>query len=313
MMDRIDAMAIFVSAVDEGSLAAAARRHGRSRAAVTRAVGLLEHNAGTALLRRSTRKLSLTAAGEHHLAVWREVLQKLEDVERDKPDASLRGKITLTAPEIFGRVVVMPAVETFLDKHPQVTVSALLCNRVVNMVGEGVDLAIRLAPLPDSNLMARKVGQVRVLYCASPDYLEKRGTPSTLADLEHHDCIGLSAESAAELWPFRTNGHNSNSVRSVRINTRLSVDCQAAVIDAGLRGRGIIYARSYQVADHIRAGRLVPVLCDHEPPAVPAHIVYPPNSSARGAVRSFIDHLDSVVKRELRRIDELLRIEESIE
>src|SRR3546814_318245 len=198
-MDRLDAMTLFVAAVDEGSLAAAGRRHGRSPAAVTRAVALLERHAGTTLLLRSTRQLSLTPAGERHLETWREVLLKLDEVAPEKFGAPLGGGIVLTAPELFGRLKVMPLVETFLQAHPQVSVRALLAHRVVNLIGEGVDLAVRLAPLPDSTLTAIKLGQVRVLFCASPGYLAERGSPTTLSDLDRHDCIGLNAESDAEL------------------------------------------------------------------------------------------------------------------
>lgn len=296
-------MTLFLAAVDEGSLAAAARRHGRSPAAVTRAVALLEHHAGTTLLLRSTRRLSLTPAGERHAETWREVLLKLDEVAPDKFGAPLRGDIVLTAPELFGRLKVMPIVETFLQTYPQASIRALLVNRLVNLIGEGVDLAVRLAPLPDSTLTAIKIGQVRVLFCASPDYLAERGSPMTLSDLDRHDCIGLNAESDSELWPFSAVGERRNRVRSIRVYTRLSVNHQTAVIDAALRGQGIICARSYQVADDIVAGRLVRILTDFEPPAIPAHIVFPADRAKRGAVRAFIEHTVADLKKELLRIE----------
>src|SRR5690606_36406733 len=205
-MDRLDAMALFVSAVDEGSLAGAWRRPGRSPAAVTRAVALLEHFAGATLLLRSTRQLSLTPAGARHLATWREVLLKLDEVACEQSGGSLRGEVVLTAPELFGRLKVLPTVETFLRNHPAVSVRALLVNRVVNLIGEGVDLAVRIAPLPDSTLSAIKIGQVRILFCASPDYLNEGGAVASIGDLERHSCVGLNAESGAELWPFRAVG-----------------------------------------------------------------------------------------------------------
>lgn len=302
-MDRLDAMRLLVTAVDEGSLAAAARRHGRSPATVSRALALLEHFAGTTLLLRSTRRLSLTPAGERHLATWREVLLKLEDVEPAQSGAPLSGSIVLTAPELFGRLKVMPVVGTFLQAHPEVTVRALLLNRLVNLIGEGVDLAVRLAPLPDSTLMTTRVGQVRVLFCASPDYLTARGSPATLGDLDRHDCIGLNAESDAELWPFRAAGQANDRVRSVRVRTRLSVNSQSAAIDAAVRGQGIVCAKSYQVADHVAAGRLVPVLAGFEPPAVPAHIVFPAARGKGRVVRAFIEHLAAALKKELLRVE----------
>jgi DNA-binding transcriptional LysR family regulator len=305
-MDRIDAMQMFVTAVDEGSLAAATRRHGRSPATVTRAIALLEHYAGTTLLLRSTRRLAVTAAGERHLAAWREVLARLADVATDGFGTPLSGTIVLTAPELFGRLKVMPLVENFLQTHPKVSCRVILVNRVVNVIGEGVDLAVRLAPLPDSTLTATRIGQLRNLACASPDYLARRGSPASPEDLGRHECIGLNADSDAELWPFGKAAVRGARVRSVRVHTRISVNHQAAVIDAGLRGQGIFCALSYQVAEHIAAGRLVRILEDFEPPAVPAHIVFPSDRSHRGSVRAFIDHAASVLKKDLLRIEAVL-------
>lgn len=307
-MDRLDAMALFVAAVEEGSLAAAARRHGRSPAAVTRAVALLEHYTGKTLLLRSTRRLSLTAAGDRHLAIWRDVLLKLGEAEPEGSGAPLQGGIVLTAPELFGRLKVMPLVETFIRDHPLVAARVLMVNRVVNLIGEGVDLAVRLAPLPDSTLTAIKVGQVRTLLCASPDYLADRGSPMTLSDLDRHDCIGLNAEGNAELWPFSVAAERGTRVRSVRVHTRLSINNAAAAIDAALRGHGIICARSYQVAEHIAAGRLVRLLSGFEPPSAPAHIVFPPDRAKRGAVRAFVEHVVPTLKRELLHIESAIPV-----
>ncbi len=306
-MDRLDAITLFVTALNEGSLAAAARRHGRSPAAVTRAVALLEHHAGTTLLLRSTRRLSLTPAGERHLAVWREVLLKLEEVAPESSGAALRGGLVVTAPELFGRLKVLPIVETFLRAHPQIATRFILENRIVNLIGEGVDLAVRFATLPDSSLTAIKIGQVRILFCASPDYLARRGSPLSVSDLAGHDCIGLNADGDGELWRFRVAGERGNRVRSVRVRTRLSLNQQAAVIDAALRGHGIICARSYQVADHIAAGRLIRILFEFEPPAVPAHVVFSADRARRGAVRAFIEHAVASLRSELVQIESTLR------
>ena len=299
-MDRLDAMELFVAAVEAGSLAAAARRHGRSPASVTRAVALLEQHAGTTLLLRSTRKLSLTAAGEHHLAIWRDVLMKLEEVDPGPRGAILRGPIVVTAPELFGRMKLMPLVETFLDAHPQVSARLLLVNRLVNLIGEGVDLAVRLAPLPDSTLSAIKVGEIRTLFCASPEYLAARGLPTALQDLDRHQCIGLNAEGDAELWPFRATDRRGD-VRSVRVQTRLSVSSAAAALDAARRGQGIVCARSYQVAEDIAAGRLARILAEFEPPPVPVNLLFPPDRARGGAVRALIDHLVPALKQSLLR------------
>lgn len=308
-MDRLDAMALFVTAVDEGSLAAAARRHSRSPAAVSRAVAMLEALAGTTLLLRSTRQLSLTTAGERHLAIWREILLKLGDIDSERHGAALRGEIVFTAPELFGRLEVMPVVERFLQNHPEISIRALLDNRIVSLPGEGVDVAIRLAQLPDSALTATRIGRVRAIYCASPEYLAEQGHPDSVRDLDRHICIGLSADSDAELWPFRASAAQSLSGRSVRVRTRLSVNSQAAVIDAALRGQGIISAQSYQVVDHLVAGRLVSVLADFAPPPVPAHVVFQATRAKRGAVRAFIEHIVIDLKRKLQRIEANLPIQ----
>lgn len=292
-------MALFVASVEEGSLAGAARRHGRSAAAVTRAVALLERYAGETLLLRSTRKLSLTAAGDRHLAVWRDVLTRLRETEPKGSAGVLQGSIVLTAPELFGRLKVMPILETFLRSHPRVTARVLLVNRVVDLVGEGVDLAIRLAPLPDSTMMAIKVGEVRTLLCASPEYLSRAGWPATPHDLARHDCIGLNAEGHGELWSFGMTPEHGTRVRSVRVDTRLSVNNAAAAIDAALRGHGLIRARSYQVAEAISANRLNRLLPLFEPPPTPVNLVFHPDRADRGALRTFLEHAVPALKREL--------------
>jgi len=301
-MDRLDAMTLFVTAIEEGSLAAAARRHGRSPAAVTRAVALLERYAGETLLLRSTRKLSLTAAGDRHVAIWRDVLTKLHEIEPGSSAGPLHGSIVLTAPELFGRLKVMPLVETFLRHHPQVAARVLMVNRVVDLTGEGVDLAVRLAPLRDSTLTAIKVGEVRTLLCASPDYLARVGSPATSHDLDQHDCIGLNAEGDGELWPFGMAPGQATRVRSLKVRTRLSVNNAAAAIDAALRGHGIIRARSYQVAEHLAAGRLIRLLPGVEPPPTPVHLVFHPDRAKRGSLRAFIEHAGPTLKHELREI-----------
>lgn len=304
-MDRLDAMLLFASAVEQGSLAAAARRHGRSAATVTRAVALLEQYAGETLLLRSTRKISLTAAGERHLTIWRDVLTKLRESEPDDPEGVVQGEIVLTAPELFGRLKVMPLLEAFLQRHTRITTRVLLVNRIVNLIGEGVDLAVRLAPLPDSNLRAVKLGEVHTLLCASPEYLERVGSPATPDQLEHHDCIGLNVEGGGELWSFGSAKESRRRARSVRVPTRLSVNNAAATVDAALRGHGIIHARSYQVEDYVAAGRLIRLLPEFEPSPTPVHLVFHPDRARKGPVRAFIEQAAPDLRRELSTMETL--------
>jgi DNA-binding transcriptional LysR family regulator len=301
-MDRLEAMSLFVAAIDGGSLAAAAKRYGRSPAGVTRAVALLEQNAGETLLLRSTRKLSLTASGEHHLAVWREVLEKLGDLAPSGTGGPVQGNVVLTAPELFGRVAVLPLLESFLEEYPLVSARALLVNRLVNLIGEGVDLAVRLAPLADSALSAIRIGEVRTLLCASPTYMAKAAPLATPADLDRHACIGLDVGVEGERWSFAS-PTPSRKRRSVRVEPRLSINNAAATIDAAVRGHGVIQARSYQVADAIAEGRLKRLLPEWEEPPAPAHLVFPAGRAAYGSVRALIDHLAPALRRTLADVD----------
>lgn len=295
-MDRLDAMEMAVAAIDEGSLAAAARQFGRSAAAATRAIVLLEAIAGETLLLRSTRGLRLTEAGERHLAVWRDVLARLDEVRAERNTTVVGGTLVLTAPEVFGRLRVMPVLEAFLKMRPRVQARALLLNRVVDMLGEGVDVAIRLAQLEESSLVAGKLGEVRQLVCGSPDYLAHRGTPRKPADLSDHLCIGMNADGNRELWKFRSNGSRA---RAVQVQAALSTTSAAAGLDAALRNGGLVRVLSYQVAEHLAAGRLRRVLADFEPPAIPVNMVFRPSSRRQTLVRSFVDYAVPVLRREL--------------
>ena len=174
-----------------------------------------------------------------------------------------------------------------------------MVNRIVDLVGEGVDLAIRLAPLSDSAMKAIKVGEIRTLLCASPEYLARGGSPATPHDLKNHDCIGLNVEGDGELWRFGMDPAPRRRVRSLRVHTRLGLNSAAAAIDAALRGRGIIRARSYQVAHDIAAGRLIRLLPHFEPPPAPVHLVFHPDRARNGLLRALIEHVVPALKRDL--------------
>lgn len=300
-MDRIDAMELAVAAVDEGSLAAAARRMGRSAAAATRAIALLEAAAGETLLLRSTRGLRLTEAGERHAAVWREVLGRLAEIGPDRAGHVMRGTLVLTAPELFGRLKVAPVLQSFLERHPHVQARALLLNRMVDMVGEGVDVAIRLAHLTDSSLVAVRLGEVRQVVCAAPAYLERHGVPAEPADLANHACIGMNPEGNRALWTFRRDPQ-SGRVRSVPVQTRLSITSVGAGLDAALRGGGLVRVLSYQVAEELAAGRLRRVLRRFEPEAIPVHILFRAHPRQWSPVRGFVDHAVPLLRLDLAQV-----------
>ena len=288
-MDRLEAMSIFVAVVDSGSFASAARKLGCSPASVTRAVSQLEEAAGERLLERSTRHLSITQAGNRHVASYRLILSELAHIERHKQAVEIRGSVVVTAPELFGRLHVMPVVESFLALHPHAQIRVLLLNRMVDLVGEGVDVAVRLARLPDSSLTAIKIGAVRKLICAAPRYFAEHEAPKHPSELVKHACIGLNEEGSQELWRYRERT-SARRTRSVRVTCRLSVNSAAAAIEAAERGAGLIHPISYQVEQQIADGSLMVVLPEYEQEPVPVHLVFQSRKGAANAVQAFIDH-----------------------
>ena len=300
-MDRLDAMELAVAAIEEGSLAAAARRLGRSAAAATRALAVLENEAGETLVLRSTRGLRLTDAGERHAAVWRDVLSRLADIRLDPSAPSISGTLVLTAPELFGRLHVAPVLETFLALHPMVQARALLLNRVVDMQGEGVDVAIRLAHLAETSLVAVKLGMVRQVVCASLAYLSRHGQPRDPAGLADHACIGMNPDGNRELWSFRREAGGA-PLRATPVQTRLAMTSVGAGLDAACRGGGFIRCQSYQVAGHLAAGRLQRVLMPFEPEPTPVHIVFRANPRRWSPVRGFVDHAVPILRHELTQV-----------
>lgn len=287
-MDRLEAMSIFVAVVDSGSLAGAARKLGLSPASVTRAVTQLENTAGERLLERTTRRFAITEAGERHVSTYRLMLEELARLETGPQALDITGSVVITAPELFGRMNVMPVIEKFLTAHPRVQVRALLLNRLVDLVGEGVDIAVRLAELPDSSMSAVRIGEVRRLTCAAPSYLAERPTPTRPTDLASHWCIGLNEAGTQELWPYRESVA-AKRVRSVRVSCRIALNSAGAAIDAAERGMGIVRPLSYQVERQIAEGTLVVLLPQYEPDPIPVHLVFQPRRFDGGALRAFID------------------------
>lgn len=289
-MDRLEAMAIFLAVVDEGSLAAAARHLGCSPASVTRAVAHLEMISGERLLERTTRRSAITVAGGRHATIYRVILAELEQLKVSSQDAVVSGSVIITAPELFGRLNVLPVIESFLANYPQMKVRFLFLNRMVDLVGEGVDVAVRLATLPDSSLIAIKIGEVRRLTCAAPRYLTEHAPPEQPADLINHRCIGLNETGTQELWRYREHPPGRR-VRSVRVVCGLTTNSAGAAIDAAVRGLGIVRPLSYQVEKQIAKGSLVPLLENYEPEPVPVNVVFRPQRGVNDrAVRMFIDH-----------------------
>jgi DNA-binding transcriptional LysR family regulator len=274
-MDRIDAMRAFVSSVDRGSLASAARALGCSAASITRAIALLEARLKTRLLHRNTRALHLTSFGDRYLATCRDVLATLDMAERkaegehDKPS----GILTVTAPLMFGQLHVRPVLDAFLDANPGVRARLLLLDRVVSLVEEGIDVAVRVAHLADSTLWATPLGEVRRVLCAAPRYIKQFGAPRAPDALREHQCIMERADAETELWRFASKA--GKPLRPVAVLPRLTVNSAAAAVDSASAGHGIARVMSYQAAAAIAAGDLVILLPQYEPPPLPVHLVLP--------------------------------------
>jgi DNA-binding transcriptional LysR family regulator len=290
MIDRLDAMRVFVTALDEGSLARAAHRLGRSPAAVTRAIAALEGYVGATLLHRTPRKLQLTEAGDRYAAVCRRVLAELDaaGLAAAGEGAAPHGVLTVTAPVMFGTRILRPIVGEFLRGHPRVQIRYILLNRVTNLVDEGIDVALRIAALQDSALVALKVGEVRRVLCAAPAYLARRAPPATIADLAAHDCIATEPTAAEDIWSFPP-APGRKIARTVRVRPRLMVNADEAAVSAALDGEGIVRIMSYKIQQEVCDGRLVILLPDDEPPPLPVHLVASPHRLAVPKVRAFMD------------------------
>jgi DNA-binding transcriptional LysR family regulator len=277
-------MIAFVATADAGGFSAAARRLARSPASITRAVAFLEGRTGVQLLRRTTRVSKLTEAGERYLVACRRILSELaeadqlESVERAVP----RGAIAITAPVAFGRVHVRPLVDAFLEAHGEVQARLLLLDRLVNLVDEGVDIAIRIAHMPDSSLLALRVGEVRQTVCASRDYVARRPEPKEPSDLSTHECISFSQVTPSR-WTFAGLGGKPTHVK---VHPRMTVNSADAAIGSALDGRGVTCVLSYQIENELRDGRLVRLLASFEPEPLPIHVVYPAAGAGSAKVRA---------------------------
>ncbi|MET1025645.1 MAG: LysR family transcriptional regulator [Dongiaceae bacterium] len=287
-MDRLDVLAIFVAVAEQGSFVAAARHLNRSPAAVTRAVAMLEERLGVRLFNRTTRAVALTDSGTRYLDLCRRALSDFEELESSAASEKIEpsGLLTITAPEMFGRLHVLPIAQAFMRDYPKVNISMLLLNRIVSYIDEGIDLGIRIADLPDSSLQAIQVGQIQRIICASPAYWAEHGVPKTPQDLAGRDAITISGgRSMIDRWNFRS----GESEVTIPIKPRLVVNTIQAVLDAAVAQGGIIRVMSYQAEPLEAEGKLQRVLIGHEPPPLPIHVVHPAGRYLAPKVRLFID------------------------
>lgn len=286
-MDRLHEIEVFVAVADAGSFAKAGGRMRLSPPAITRAISALEDRLGARVFNRTTRSLTITEVGQRFLENARRILSDLDTAEKEAvgEKAVPHGHLTVTASVTFGRSALAPIVCAFLSQNPRVSISVILLDRLTNLIEEGIDVAVRIGHLPDSSLVAKKVGAVRRILVASPDYLARRGTPLTPADLRLHSMIAFTGLMPNREWRF-TDGRSGQSVSFM---PRLEINDAVAAIGAAEMGDGITIALSYMVADKIRDGRLVPVLDELTPAGVPVSLVYPQSRLISPKVRAFVD------------------------
>jgi len=289
-MDRLGAIQVFAQVVESGSFAKAADRLSLSTSAASRHVAELESHLQTRLLNRTTRRVSLTESGRAFYERSVQLLADLAEAEQEASSAAVvpRGTIRLTTSVNFGVRHVAPAIAEFLARHPEVRFDVSLADRVVDLVEEGFDLAIRIGPPGADNLVARKLGETRLVPCASPQYLAQHGAPKTPEELARHNCFTYEYVSTRHVWRFRD---HAGTEHAVRVAGSLHSNNGDLLAEAAAQGAGIVSEPAFIVGPEVRAGRLVPLLQDYVTPPVPIYALYPSRKHLSAKVRRFVDFL----------------------
>jgi len=284
-MDKLRTLKTFIHVADHASFAEAGRRLNLSPTAVSRAIAALEAELGVQLLRRTTRSVRLTDEGAAFLARCRAGIAEIEGAfDTARSGLSMpRGTLTVTAPVLFGQQHVLPIMVELLQRHPDLQIKLLLLDRVVHLAEEGIDVAVRIAPLPDSSLHMLRLGEVQRVFSASPAYLAAHGRPASLADLREHDVIWIEDEAG----PHR--GWGLDTVRRSGRPARLTVNNMRAAVSAAVAGLGVVRTLSYQIADEVAAGRLEPLLADEASPALPISLLFQSGRKDHPNVRAFVN------------------------
>jgi len=288
-MDRLEAMKVLLGVVDKGSFSAASRSLGMPLATVSRKVNELEQHLRTRLLLRTTRKVALTDAGAIYVASARRILDEMHEAERIAAGEFHfpRGELLLTAPILFGRLHILPIVTEFLALYPEIDVRLLLSDRNLHLVEDHIDVAVRIGRLPDSTMIATRVGSMRTVVCASPKLLAARGIPKTPDDLADLPCVNFEFMAPASAWPFRA--ANGKNLIDIPIRPRLSVTTAEAAVWAASEGVGTTRVLHYQCAEALRKGSLRIILAEYEVEPLPVHLLHAGGRGLPSKVRAFLD------------------------
>lgn len=288
-MDKLAAMRVFVKIADAGNLSAAGRQLGQSLTSVSRQLMALEEFLGTTLVERTTRHLSLTESGLLYYERAKQILEEVAEAERGltAQTGTASGRLHVSAPSLLGRLRLAPMVPGFLAEQTQVSIDLMLVDRPVRLADEGIDVALRVGPLEDSGLIARKLDDIQLVVCGAPDYLRRRGEPARPDDLVEHDCLAFGDVPGVAEWSFQ----DGTVRRTLRIPTRLCANDLDALISAALAGAGLVRVPSWQVAHYLADGRLRIVLGTYQRPPTPLSILTLRNRLLLPKVRAFVDFL----------------------
>ncbi len=307
-MDRLEAITAFVAVARNGGFSAAGRALGLPVATVSRKVALLEEALGVRLFVRTTRHVALTEGGKRYFDACSRVIDDLRDADEDVTGEyrQPKGDLVITAPLGFGQQHLQPVVQAFLVAYPLVNVHLQLADRVVALVEEHVDCAVRIGTLVDSGLVARRLGAIRMVVCAAPAYLAARGTPEDLSALSEHDCISWTGSGAHKTWTLTVRQGHKATDEQVPVKVRMATTTPASALQAALAGLGLVQATTYQVAPHVAEGSLVPVLAAYDSEPVPVSLVYPGKRLIPLKMRTFLDFAGPRLEQRLLQVEEAI-------
>jgi DNA-binding transcriptional LysR family regulator len=306
-VDRLEAMSVLVAVAESGSFSAASRNLGAPLPTVSRKVAELEAHLNARLLTRTTRRLTLTGAGEAYVAACKRILEQVAEAERAASGeyAAPRGDLVVTAPIVFGRLHVLPPVNEFLGAYPEINVRLTLSDRNVHLVDDHIDVAVRIGALADSGLVATRVGVLRRVVCASPDYLARAGVPKAPEDLSALACVNFGSSTSSAAWAF--GAKDKRGERTVPIRVRLAVNTAEAAVDAAIAGIGVTRLLSYQAAHAVAEGKLKIVLTAYEPEPVPINLVYVGQNLLPLKLRAFLDFVAQRLRERAAQVDAMVR------
>ena len=296
-MDRLEAMSVIVAVADAGSISAASRRLKSPVATISRKVAELEAHLKVQLFQRTSRQMTLSEAGRAYIEACKRIIEQVDDAEREVSGEyhMPKGELAVTAPWGLGHTHLLPHAIEFLKAHPDISLRLMLTDNVVNMMGQDIDVAVRLGPLPDSGMIATRIGSIRIVVCGSPSYLKARGRPKKPGELSRHDCITIDDHAAPAAWKFVA----GNRAAMAPITSRLCVNTSEAAVLAAIDGAGLARVMSYKMDAAMREGKLAIVLEQFEPTPLPVHILYAPRKPMPLKLRIFLDWITPRLKDQL--------------